>query len=113
MQHISSNRVATSRGASNETLAVPPEVNPGEREVLLALRRPIISENDLSQSGLAREISRSLCLSRTAIGPHVGNPCEKFGVFVEEGESRQVQLENDVMRRQAVQAADVRRNASS
>jgi hypothetical protein len=106
-------RVAMSGGASNETLTGPPEVIPGEREILLELHWPVVSDSDFSQSSLAREISRSLCLSRTAIGPHVGNPCEKFGVFAEEGKSRQVQAENEVMRREAVQAGDVRSIASS
>ncbi len=85
----------------------PPELTRRERDVLLALCRPMVSAKAFTQPAGIRQLARDLIVSEAAVKFHLANLYDKFGIY-DSDESRRVQLANEAIRRRAVTYADLR-----
>jgi DNA-binding CsgD family transcriptional regulator len=85
----------------------PPRLTRREREVLVALCRPMASGVTFAQPSTVRQLADEFVISEAAIKAHLANLYEKFGLY-EPGKSRRVQLANEAIRRRAVSLADLR-----
>ena len=88
----------------------PPDLTRRERDVLLALCRPMISGKAFTQPAGIRQMARELVVSEAAVKFHLANLYDKFGVY-DADESRRVQLANEAIRRRAVSYADLRQSS--
>jgi predicted component of type VI protein secretion system len=88
----------------------PPRLTRREREVLVALCRPMASGVAFAQPASVRQLAEEFVVSEAAIKAHLVNLYDKFGLY-EPGESRRVQLANEAIRRRAVTLADLRSNS--
>lgn len=86
----------------------PPDVTKRERDVLLALCRPIVSSDSFAQPATIRQMAKQLVVSDAAIKFHLSNLYDKFGIF-ETGLSRRAELANEAVRRGAVTIAELRK----
>jgi DNA-binding CsgD family transcriptional regulator len=85
----------------------PPRLTPREREVLVAMCRPMASGAAFAQPATVRQLAEEFVVSEAAIKAHLANLYDKFAIY-EPGESRRVQLANEAIRRRAVSLADLR-----
>ena len=90
-----------------ETAQAPPQLTRREREVLLALCRPVFSEDVFTESATTREIAAELFVTEAAVKQHLMHLYDKFGIH-EEGERRRARLANEAIRRGAVTLADLK-----
>lgn len=84
----------------------PPELTRREREVLLSLCAPLLSEETFREPASIRTIARSLVVTEAAIKQHLARLYDKFGIQEEE-ERRRVRLANEAIRRGAVSMAEI------
>lgn len=84
-----------------------PELTRREREVLLALCRPILGGEMFTEPATRREIARELGVSEDAIKQHLARLFDKFDIH--EPERRRVRLANEAIRRAAVTVRDLDR----
>jgi DNA-binding NarL/FixJ family response regulator len=88
----------------------PPSLTPREKEVLVALCRPIVGVDGFAQPATVRQLADNLVVGEAAIKFHLSNLYAKFGI--EEGpDSRRVRLANEAIRRRAITLADLRGSA--
>ncbi len=85
----------------------PPPLTARERDVLIALCRPILSGDPFAQPAGIRQLAGDLVISDAAVKFHLANLYDKFGLH-QTGESRRIRLANDAIRRRAVTIADLR-----
>lgn len=90
-----------------ETAEAAPELTRREREVLLALCRPILSGAMFTKPASIRDIAEQLVVTQNAVKQHLGRLYDKFGIYGTT-EPRTVQLANEAIRRGAVNLADLR-----
>jgi DNA-binding transcriptional ArsR family regulator len=90
-----------------EAGAVAPLITPRERDVLLALCRPVLSGDVFTEPASIREIAEHLVVTEGAVKQHLLRLYEKFGV-PDEGERRRVRLANEAIRRGSISIADLR-----
>ncbi len=88
----------------------PPALTPREKEVLVALCRPILGTDAFAHPASVRQLAEHLVVSEAAVKFHLGNLYAKFGLE-ETGDSRRVRLANEAIRRRAVTLADLREPA--
>jgi len=86
----------------------PPELTRRERDVLVALCRPMLDGATFAQPASIAALATELVVSESAVKFHLANLYDKFDLH-DTGESRRVQLANDAVRRRAVTVADLRR----
>jgi DNA-binding CsgD family transcriptional regulator len=86
----------------------PPDLTKREREVLVALCRPLLAGAAFNQPATTDELARELFVSVPAVKFHLGNLYDKFGIEDDESGARRVRLANDAIRRRAVTIADLR-----
>ncbi len=98
--------------ASTDASEGPPELTRRERDVLVALCRPMISGKAFTQPAGIRQLARELVVSEAAVKFHLANLYDKFKIY-ESDESRRVQLANEAIRRRAVTYADLRHSPVS
>jgi ATP/maltotriose-dependent transcriptional regulator MalT len=84
-----------------------PELTRREREVMVALCRPLLAGDAFSEPATVREMAEELVVTNAAIKQHLGRLYDKFRIFEQEGESRRAKLANEAMRRGAVSRADL------
>ncbi len=84
-----------------------PTLTPRERDVLVALCRPLLSGDVFTEPASIREVADTLVVSVAAVKKHLANLYDKFGVYGEEG-NRRVRLANQAVRRGAVTVSDLR-----
>ena len=96
--------------SSTDASEGPPELTRRERDVLLALCRPMISGKAFTQPAGIRQMARELVVSEAAVKFHLANLYDKFGVY-DSDESRRVQLANEAIRRRAITYADLRQSS--
>lgn len=96
--------------ASTDASDGPPDLTRRERDVLLALCRPMVSGKAFTQPAGIRQMARELVVSEAAVKFHLANLYDKFGVH-DADESRRVQLANEAIRRRAVTYADLRQSS--
>ena len=85
----------------------PPELTPRERDVLVALCRPMLDGAVFTQPASIRQLASELFVSEAAVKFHLTNLYDKFDLR-ETTASRRVQLANDAIRRRAVSPTDLR-----
>lgn len=89
-----------------ETAEAAPELTRREREVLLALCRPVLSGAVFTKPASIKDIAEALFVTQNAVKQHLGRLYDKFGIYGT-GEPRPVQLANEAIRRGAVSLADL------
>lgn len=86
----------------------PPPLTPRERDVLLALFRPRVRTEMLTEPATTREIAEALCVTEAAVKQHLINLYAKFSI-PSGVRSRRLRLANEAVRRGAVKLAEIRR----
>lgn len=82
-----------------------PHVTRREREVLIALCRPMFSGEVFREPASIRQIAAELVVTEAAVKQHLSRLYDKFGVFEREG--RRARLANEAIRRGAVSTAEI------
>jgi pSer/pThr/pTyr-binding forkhead associated (FHA) protein len=99
----------SSPGPRTQALEDPPVLTARERDVLVALCRPLLSGEVFTEPASIRTIAAALCVSDAAVKQHLANLYDKFAIAGEgPGERRRVRLANEALRRGAVTVADLR-----
>jgi FHA domain-containing protein len=94
-------------GAQTEAEDAPPSLTVRERDVLVALCRPLLTRDLFTEPAPTRAIAEELVVTQAAVKQHLANLYDKFGVPAEDS-SRRMRLANDALRRGAVSIADLR-----
>jgi FHA domain len=100
---------ADDTSAKDETISAgpgPPHLTRREHEVLMALCRPLVSDNPFPEPASVRLMARELFVTEAAVKQHLQNLYDKFAIPAE-GE-RRVRLANEAIRRGAVTLAKLR-----
>jgi len=97
------------RGAETAAIAQAPPLTPRERDVLLALCRPLLTGDAFTEPASIRAIAAELVVSEAAVKQHLSRLYFKFDVGAH-GERRRVQLANAAVARGAVKLGDLRAN---
>jgi FHA domain len=85
----------------------PPSLTARERDVLVALCRPLLARDMFTEPASTRAIADELVITQAAVKQHLANLFDKFGVSAGES-NRRVRLANDALRRGAVSISDLR-----
>jgi predicted component of type VI protein secretion system len=86
-----------------------PRVTERERDVLIALCRPLASGDVFTEPASIREMADALTVTESAIKQHLANLYDRFGITGDDGR-RRVRLANEALHRGVVQLADLRRS---
>ena len=93
-------------GALTETELPPPDLTPRERDVLVALCRPLLARDMFTEPASTRAIADELVITQAAVKQHLANLYDKFGVGAGEAH-RRARLANDALRRGAVSLTEL------
>jgi hypothetical protein len=85
----------------------PPELTKREREVLIALCKPLLSGGPFVEPAPVRQVALQLHVTEAAVKDHLGNLYGKFRIDGT-GERRRLRLANEVLQRGALTVADLR-----
>jgi hypothetical protein len=94
------------RGKETAAIAQPPPLTQRERDVLVALCRPLLTGDAFTEPASIRAIAAELVVSEAAVKQHLSRLYEKFDVGAH-GERRRVQLANAAVARGAVKLGDL------
>ena len=94
-------------GAQTEAEDAPPTLTTRERDVLVALCRPLLDRDMFTEPASTRSIADELVISQAAVKQHLANLYEKFGVASTDS-NRRARLANDALRRGAVSLSHLR-----
>jgi pSer/pThr/pTyr-binding forkhead associated (FHA) protein len=83
-----------------------PALTRREREVLIALCRPMFSGDVFREPSSTRQIASDLVVTEAAVKQHLSRLYDKFEIFEQEG--RRARLANEAIRRGAVNTAELR-----
>jgi hypothetical protein len=83
-----------------------PPLTRREREVLIALCRPMFSGDVFREPASTRQIASDLVVTEAAVKQHLSRLYDKFEIFEQEG--RRARLANEAIRRGAVNTAEIR-----
>jgi len=88
----------------------PPTLTPRERDLLLALCRPLLEGEAFAPPAGIRQMATELYVSEAAVKFHLANLYDKFGLSEHRdgSPSRRVTLAGEAIRRRAVTIADLR-----
>ncbi|MBI4728416.1 MAG: FHA domain-containing protein [Acidobacteria bacterium] len=102
-------RSGAARDEQTATEGAPaaPELTRREREVLVALCRPLLSGDLFTEPAATKEIAEALFVTDAAVKQHLANLFEKFAI-PPEVERRRMRLANEALRLGAVTVADLR-----
>jgi len=95
------------RGRDTNALTEPPTVTQRERDVLVALCRPLVAGDAFTEPASIRTIAAELVISQAAVKQHLARLYRKFGVG-DSGSRRRVQLANAALASGAVNLGDLR-----
>ena len=98
------------RGKETAAIAQPPPLTQRERDVLLALCRPLLTGDAFTEPASTRAIAADLVVSEAAVKQHLSRLYVKFDVGAQ-GERRRAQLANAAVARGAVKLGDLRPTA--
>jgi predicted component of type VI protein secretion system len=94
-------------GTRTEVEAGPPSLTGRERDVLVALCRPLLARDIFTEPASTRAIADELFITQAAVKQHLANLYDKFRLGADES-NRRVRLANDALRRGAVSMNDLR-----
>ena len=93
-------------GAPTEAEAKAPGLTTRERDVLLALCRPLLARDMFTEPASTRAIAEELVITQAAVKQHLGNLYGKFGVAADD-DHRRARLANEALRRGAVSLSEL------
>jgi pSer/pThr/pTyr-binding forkhead associated (FHA) protein len=96
----------TTAGAVTEAEIAPPTLTPRERDVLLALCRPLLARDMFTEPASTKAIADELVITPAAVKQHLANLFDKFGVTHEDAHRRS-RLANEALRRGAVSLTEL------
>jgi pSer/pThr/pTyr-binding forkhead associated (FHA) protein len=89
-----------------EAELAPPDLTPRERDVLVALCRPLLARDMFTEPASTRAISEELVITPAAVKQHLANLYDKFGIGAGD-DSRRARLANEALRRGAVSLTEL------
>ena len=92
---------------ATEAAQPPPVLTRRERDVLVALCRPVLSGDVFTEPASIRAMAAELVVSEAAVKQHLLNLYDKFAIYGVD--NRRLELANQAVRRGAVSIADLRR----
>ena len=92
---------------ATEAAQPPPVLTRRERDVLVALCRPVLSGDVFTEPASIRAVAAELVVSEAAVKQHLLNLYDKFAIYG--ADNRRLELANQAIRRGAVSIADLRR----
>jgi pSer/pThr/pTyr-binding forkhead associated (FHA) protein len=93
-------------GRATEARAARPEITARERDVIVALCRPLLARDMFTEPASTRAIAEELVVTQAAVKQHLTNLYEKFGIA---GDERpRARLANEALRRGVVSLNDLR-----
>lgn len=98
---------AATHGAATEVEAEAPALTARERDVLVALCRPLLTRDLFTEPASTRAIAESLVITQAAVKQHLANLYDKFGVPAGTS-NRRATLANEALRRGAVSLSELR-----
>jgi predicted component of type VI protein secretion system len=96
-----------SAGATTEAEQGPPALTTRERDVLVALCRPLLTRDMFTEPASTRAIADDLVITQAAVKQHLANLYEKFGIAPGD-DHRRARLANEALRRGAVSLTELR-----
>jgi pSer/pThr/pTyr-binding forkhead associated (FHA) protein len=93
--------------ALTEAEDVPPSLTVRERDVLVALCRPLLDRDMFTEPSSTRAIADELVITQAAVKQHLVNLYDKFGVAASDS-NRRSRLANEALRRGAVSLTELR-----
>jgi len=99
-------------GALTEVEDSPPSLTARERDVLVALCRPLLDRDMFTEPSSTRAIGDELVITQAAVKQHLANLYDKFGVAASDS-NRRSRLANEALRRGAVSLTELRTPESS
>jgi len=97
-------------GKETAAIAQPPPLTPRERDVLLALCRPLLTGDAFTEPASIRAIAAELVVSEAAVKQHLSRLYFKFDIGTHD-ERRRVRLANAAISTGAVKLSDLRPRA--
>jgi pSer/pThr/pTyr-binding forkhead associated (FHA) protein len=98
-------------GAETEADDAPPNLTTRERDVLVALCRPLLDRDMFTEPASTSAIADELVVTQAAVKQHLANLFDKFGI--PGGDShRRARLANEALRRGAVSLTQLRASQS-
>jgi pSer/pThr/pTyr-binding forkhead associated (FHA) protein len=94
-------------GTQTEVEDLPPTLTVRERDVLVALCRPLLDRDIFTEPASTRVIAEELVITQTAVKQHLTNLYDKFGVAADDS-NRRSRLANEALRRGAVSLTELR-----
>jgi len=94
-------------GAATEAEHGPPALTTRERDVLVALCRPLLARDMFTEPASTRAIADDLVITQAAVKQHLANLYEKFGIAPGD-DHRRARLANEALRRGAVSLTELR-----
>ena len=94
-------------GAATEVEQAPPAVTARERDVLVALCRPLLARDIFTEPASTRAIADELVITQAAVKQHLVKLYEKFGIAPVD-DHRRAALANEALRRNAVSLTELR-----
>ncbi|MFZ0974796.1 MAG: FHA domain-containing protein [Solirubrobacteraceae bacterium] len=94
-------------GTKTEVEDAPPTLTTRERDVLLALCRPLLDRDMFTEPASTRAIANELVITQAAVKQHLANLYDKFGIPPSDS-NRRAGLANDALRRGAVSLNQLR-----
>jgi hypothetical protein len=94
-------------GAVTEAEDAPPTLTARERDVLVALCRPLLDRDMFTEPASTRAIADELVITQAAVKQHLANLYDKFGVGGDQT-NRRSRLANEALRRGAVSLTELR-----
>jgi pSer/pThr/pTyr-binding forkhead associated (FHA) protein len=99
-------------GAQTEAEVGPPTLTVRERDVLVALCRPLLDRDMFTEPSSTKAIADELVITQAAVKQHLGNLYDKFGVAATDS-NRRARLANVALRRGAVSLTELRSRESN
>jgi len=97
----------TVSGSATEQIEAAPGLTVRERDVLVALCRPLLSADVFTEPASTRQIADAIDVSEAAVRQHLAHLYDKFGVYDGDLHPR-LRLANEAIRRGAVRMSDLR-----
>jgi pSer/pThr/pTyr-binding forkhead associated (FHA) protein len=94
-------------GTETEAADRPPTLTARERDVLVALCRPLLDRDIFTEPASTRTIAEELVITQAAVKQHLVNLYDKFGVSPSDS-NRRSRLANEALRRGAVTLTQLR-----
>jgi pSer/pThr/pTyr-binding forkhead associated (FHA) protein len=94
-------------GTKTQAEDAPPSLTGRERDVLLALCRPLLDRDMFTEPASTRAIADELIITQAAVKQHLANLYDKFAVSASDS-NRRARLANEALRRGAVSLSQLR-----